>query len=256
MKKIIILLSLATTFLNAVITITNDSIQASGGEKISLESSKKKPSNENFQKGAYYLENNDFSQAKTFFELGAKAGDEKSKKILNLASKINKTLPNEAFSKKLLKTSCQDDSLLEEFEDSCQSWSIFSFFATIKATIAASNLRTFISDLTSYYLANDDFSPDLETMTSVELEKENNKFYFQVSGENCLRVVFGTNYNQVFQSSTIVDATSLKFIVNNIDEKSCQDFFKKQAVKEIMGFRKAELGASKVYQIGGSKVVF
>lgn len=267
MKKVLFLIPFFVTFLSAAINITDDSVTSSNSNIISIgnetatqntqatkKAKKSFPVNPNFEKGALLLENQDYAKAKKEFEIGAGAGDEKSKKVLNLASKVNANLSNDEFSKKLMNKVCDDDDLMEEFEDDCSGFSIFNLITVFKVNKAASNLRTLISDLTSYYLVNDDFSSDIDEMTNVELAQENQKLYYQVSDENCLRVEFGTNFNDKFAISSIENATSFRFVVNNVENEDCIDFFKNQAIKSMIGTRKARVGDFKVYQVGGSKV--
>lgn len=260
MKKTIFLLA-TLTLLNAEINIVNDSVTNSSqntistnNQSINISSNSIKQNNSSFEKGALLLENKNFKKAKAQFQNAANAGDEKSKKILDLASNMNQNLSNEDFSKQLMKKVCNDDSLLSEFQSQCSGSSIFDLFTNLKVNKAALNLRTFVSDLTSYYLVNDDFSSDINDMTNVALNEDGDEYYYQVGDENCLKIVFGTNIGGNFNSSNIENATSFKFIVNNIDGKYCSKFFQNQGVKSMMGNRRIQMNASRVYQVGGSKV--
>lgn len=56
---------------------------------------------------------------------------------------------------------------------------------------AALNLTTLISDLSSYYTSRADFAKNIETMTNVAIEGDNNSntlFYLSSAGQKCLQL--------------------------------------------------------------------
>lgn len=99
--------------------------------------------------------------------------------------------------------------------------------AEISSTIA--NVRTFLSDISGYYMTTGNFDPDYNVMSNVKfVNKANNYGILQVAGTNCLQVGV-----QSIQSGLTNNPFVYFMPVENSDTL-CQTVLQADAIKQIL----------------------